>query len=153
MGKPFEINKSCVVGYPQCDFVFSSNRTCFIAYDFEANHLELDIVKEYLISIGVTPVEAGGIFTPGKFVFCQKICSQIIMSKFCIVFLNPRVVDGRPVISPNVFFEYGAMVSFHKQIIPFIEKGRGIPFAENNPAFHNGIMTKEQYEQALAALA
>ncbi len=32
-------------------------------------------------------------------------------------------------------------------------KGKGIAFAENNPAFHNGVMTKEQYEQALAALA
>lgn len=32
-------------------------------------------------------------------------------------------------------------------------KGKGISFAENNPAFHNGMFTKEQYEQALAELA
>ncbi len=28
-------------------------------------------------------------------------------------------------------------------------KGKGVPFAENNPAFHNGMMTQEQYELAL----
>jgi transketolase len=28
-------------------------------------------------------------------------------------------------------------------------KGKGISFAENNVAFHNGIMTQEQYERAL----
>ncbi len=31
-------------------------------------------------------------------------------------------------------------------------KGKGISFAENNVAFHNGAMTKEQYEQALEEL-
>lgn len=31
-------------------------------------------------------------------------------------------------------------------------KGKGVSFAENTAAFHNGIMSKEQYEQALAEL-
>ncbi len=31
-------------------------------------------------------------------------------------------------------------------------KGKGISFAENNAAFHNGAMTPEQYEQALREL-
>ena len=31
-------------------------------------------------------------------------------------------------------------------------KGKGIPFAENTAAFHNGMMTREQYDQALAGL-
>lgn len=31
-------------------------------------------------------------------------------------------------------------------------KGKGIPFAENNPAFHNGMMTQEQYDLALRLL-
>jgi len=31
-------------------------------------------------------------------------------------------------------------------------KGKGIPFAENTAAFHNGSMTREQYETALAGL-
>lgn len=31
-------------------------------------------------------------------------------------------------------------------------KGKGIPFAENQAAFHNGTLTKEQYEEALRVL-
>jgi transketolase len=31
-------------------------------------------------------------------------------------------------------------------------KGKGIPFAENTAAFHNGILTQEQYDAALAEL-
>lgn len=42
-------------------------------------------------------------------------------------------------------------------IIARTVKGKGISFAENNPAFHNGIMNEEQYEKAIreidAALA
>jgi transketolase len=32
-------------------------------------------------------------------------------------------------------------------------KGKGIPFAENNAAFHNGIMTEEQYQYACSLMA
>ena len=31
-------------------------------------------------------------------------------------------------------------------------KGKGVSFAENTAAFHNGIMSKEQYEQALSEI-
>jgi transketolase len=31
-------------------------------------------------------------------------------------------------------------------------KGKGIPFAEDTAAFHNGILTREQYDAALAQL-
>jgi transketolase len=37
-------------------------------------------------------------------------------------------------------------------IIAHTIKGKCIPFAENNPAFHNGTMTKEQYEMACTLL-
>jgi len=37
-------------------------------------------------------------------------------------------------------------------IIAHTVKGKGIPFAENNAAFHNGIMSQEQYRQALEAV-
>lgn len=38
-------------------------------------------------------------------------------------------------------------------IIAHTVKGKGIPFAENNAAFHNGIMTKEQYESICKILS
>jgi transketolase len=31
-------------------------------------------------------------------------------------------------------------------------KGKGVPFAENDPAFHNGILTDDQYKLALAEI-
>jgi transketolase len=37
-------------------------------------------------------------------------------------------------------------------IIAHTVKGKGISFAENNPAFHNGAMTREQYETAYKSL-
>ena len=40
-----------------------------------------------------------------------------------------------------------------KMIIARTVKGKGLPFAENNVAFHNGELTKEQYEKACADLA
>jgi len=40
-----------------------------------------------------------------------------------------------------------------KMIIARTVKGKGIPFAENNVAFHNGKLTQEQYEEACADLA
>jgi transketolase len=32
-------------------------------------------------------------------------------------------------------------------------KGKGVSFAENTAAFHNGVMTQEQYDKALAEIA
>lgn len=40
-----------------------------------------------------------------------------------------------------------------KMIIAHTIKGKGLPFTENNVAFHNGELTKEQFEKACAALA
>ena len=37
-------------------------------------------------------------------------------------------------------------------ILAHTVKGKGISFAENNAAFHNGTMTQEQYETALREL-
>jgi transketolase len=38
-------------------------------------------------------------------------------------------------------------------IIAQTVKGKGLAFAENNPAFHNGLITKEQYDLALSVFA
>jgi transketolase len=40
-----------------------------------------------------------------------------------------------------------------KMIVAHTTKGKGIPFAENRPEFHNGTLTAAQYELALLALA
>ena len=38
-------------------------------------------------------------------------------------------------------------------IIAHTVKGKGVSFAENVPSYHNGALTAEQYEQAMAELA
>ena len=43
MDKTIRRNEICVIGLPRCDFVFSSTRTCFIAYGFEESPLEMTI--------------------------------------------------------------------------------------------------------------
>ena len=37
-------------------------------------------------------------------------------------------------------------------VIAHTLKGKGISFTENTPAFHNNLMTQEQFEQALFEL-
>jgi hypothetical protein len=81
-------NEVCIVGLPRCDFVFSSTRTCFIAYGFQNSPLEVSVLRRLLEDRGIQAEEAGGSIAPGQNVFCAKICSKIIMAQFCIVLIN-----------------------------------------------------------------
>jgi len=66
---------------------------------------------------------------------------------------NVATVDGHDVGALLEAFENGAAKGgCPRLIVANTVKGKGIPFAENTAAFHNGAMTKEQYETALAEL-
>jgi hypothetical protein len=82
MDKSIRLNQICVIGLPRCDFVFSSTRTCFIAYGFRDSALEMGILRHLLEDRGIQPIEAGGALAPGQNAFCAKICSKIITSQF-----------------------------------------------------------------------
>jgi hypothetical protein len=114
----------CVVGLPACDYVFSSTRSCFIAYGFSTSSLERDILISVLTERGIEPVEAGGHLSPGKFAFCTKICSKIILSQFCIILAN-KDAEGA---NANVNMEYGLMLGHNKYVIPFQREGEALPF-------------------------
>lgn len=71
--------------------------------------------------------------------FCDKICSQIKGSRFCVAILNDpivtRQVEGTidKVVnvrapSANVYYELGMAVAFGKDIIPTIRKAAKLPF-------------------------
>jgi transketolase len=49
--------------------------------------------------------------------------------------------------------EAGAEKNRPTAIVAHTVKGKGVSFAENNPAFHHSAMTLEQYERALKELA
>ncbi len=99
MDKTIRKNEICIIGLPRCDFVFSSTRTCFIAYGFSDSPLEKDILKDLLEQRGIQPVEAGGALAPAQNAFCAKICSKIITSQFCVVLINNEESEGREI--PN----------------------------------------------------
>ena len=61
MDKTIRRNEVCVIGLPRCDFVFSSTRTCFIAYGFEESPLEMTIIRRLLEERSIQAVEAGAV--------------------------------------------------------------------------------------------
>lgn len=128
MDKRIRRNELCIVGLPRCDFVFSSTRTCFIAYGFLQSSLETSILRYLLERRGIQPEEAGGSLAPGQNAFCTKICSKIITSQFSIIILNNKIEDGREIPNANVNMEYGLMLGFNKYVIPFQRESQTLPF-------------------------
>lgn len=128
MDKRIRRNEVCVIGLPRCDFVYSSTRTCFIAYGFQESPLERGILRRVLEERGVQAVEAAGALAPAQNAFCAKICSKIITSQFCAVLLNNEESDGREVPNANVNMEYGLMLGFNKYVIPFQRATQRLPF-------------------------
>lgn len=129
-------NEVCVIGLPQCNYVFSSTNSCFIAYGFNTSALEKDIITNLLIERDIEPIEAGNRVEPGHFAYCTKICSKIITARFCIVLLNEDAVTlehGVTTTKPNsnVNIEYGQMIGFNKFVIPFQNEKFALPFNVN----------------------
>jgi hypothetical protein len=81
--------------------------------------MEMTILRNLLQQKGIQCEEAGGQLAPGQNAFCQKICSKIITSQFCIVLLNQDEKKGKLVPNANVNIEYGLMLGFNKYLIPF----------------------------------
>lgn len=128
MDKRIRRNEICVIGLPRCDFVFSSTRSCFIAYGFEESKLEMTIIRNILEKKGIQAIEAGGHTTPGQNAYCAKICSKIIAAQFCIVLLNNDMRDNQESPNANVNMEYGLMLGFNKYVIPFQRESQKLPF-------------------------
>jgi predicted nucleotide-binding protein len=128
MDKTIRKNQICIIGQPRCDFVYSSTRTCFIAYGFNESSLEMDLMKKLLEERGILPIEAGGYLAPAQNAFCAKICSKIITSQFCIALLNNDEKNGNEIPNANVNMEYGLMLGFNKYVIPFQKESQKLPF-------------------------
>jgi hypothetical protein len=128
MDKRIRRNEICVIGLPRCDFVFSSTRTCFIAYGFEESPLEMTILRRVLEERGIQAIEAGGALAPAQNAFCAKICSKIITAQFCAVLLNSEESEGGEIPNANVNMEYGLMLGFNKYVIPFQRASQNLPF-------------------------
>lgn len=128
MDKTIRRNETCIIGLPRCDFVFSSTRTCFIAYGFDESTLEMTLLRKLLEERSIQPVEAGGSFAPAQSAFCAKICSKIIASQFCVALLNNDEKDNIEIPNANVNMEYGLMLGFNKYVIPYQKESQKLPF-------------------------
>ncbi len=142
-------NEKCIIGLPRCDFVFSSTRSCFIAYGFGTSTLETAVLRQLLEHRGVEGIEAGGARSPGEHAFCVKICSKIITSQFCVVLLNNEIKNGHEMPNANVNMEYGLMLGFNKYVIPFQRMGQELPF--NVAALDTIKYTNEDFQSKAAA--
>ncbi len=66
---------------------------------------------------------------------------------------NVLNVDGHNIAAVvEALDRAGGMKVMPTVIVADTIKGKGVSFAENNAAFHNGIMSQEQYDMALAEL-
>lgn len=131
MEKPVKVNKRCLVRNQECKRKFSGSRICFVACpDNTEIGLELDIIKKTLRSVNIEPYIAVDKRELQKDIFCEKICSKIIESNFCIVILNDVKDKADDVRKPNanVYYEYGLMTAFGKRIIPIQIDGHNLAF-------------------------
>lgn len=72
--------------------------------------------------------------------FCDKICSKILGSQFCVVMLNDPIIQPEQYPDsakkgvvlrgprPNVYYEYGIAVAANKNIIPVMRRDMKLPF-------------------------
>jgi hypothetical protein len=88
----------------------------------------MTIIRNILEHRGIQCEEAGGKLAPGQNAFCQKICSKIITSQFCIILLNHDEENGKLVPNANVYMEYGLMLGFNKYLVPFQRETHTLPF-------------------------
>ncbi len=124
------INKECIVRDRPCGRIFNCSNTCFVACaSSEQVALEIDIIKAILLDEEIEPYISVDSFVPAKDIFCTKICTKIIESKFCIVLLSGACDSHGTVISnPNVYYEYGLMTAWDKNIIPVQREDQELAF-------------------------
>lgn len=129
MQKTGRVNQKCIVRDKNCESIFEKSKMCFIASP--ARHevaSELKIIEQKLEDEKIEPYIAVEKYEPQKDIFCEKICSKIIESQFCIVIL--KEVAEKP--NANVYYEYGLMTAFNKKIIPIRPEGQSLAFNIRN---------------------
>ena len=115
-----DVNKTCIVRDRPCGRIFAGSNTCFVACPApDEVGLEIDIIKSALLDEEIEPYIAVEHFEAARDIFCTKICTKIIESKFCVIVLSGKTTEEGVVMpNPNVYYEYGAMTAWNKYIIP-----------------------------------
>lgn len=131
MAISIKVNDRCLVRHQDCKRIFGGSRTCFVACpNSEEIALELEIIRQKLREANVEPYIAVDQREFQKDIFCEKICTKVIESLFCIVILNDvtDAIDSVRKPNANVYYEYGLMTAFRKRIIPVQSMGHSLAF-------------------------
>ena len=131
MALTIKVNENCLVRHQDCKRIFGGSRICFVVCpNSDEISLELEIIRQKLREVNIEPYVAIDEREFQKDIFCEKICTKIIESQFCIVILNdvkdPKDNVQKP--NANVYYEYGLMTAFRKQIIPIQLDGHNLAF-------------------------
>jgi hypothetical protein len=125
------VNEECLVRHQDCKRIFGGSRICFVACpNSDKIALELEIIRQKLREVNIEPYVAIDEREFQKDIFCEKICTKIIESQFCITVLNDvkDTQDGINKPNANVYYEYGLMTAFRKKNIPIQLDGQNLAF-------------------------
>lgn len=131
MAIKIRVHDRCLVRHQDCRRIFGGSRTCFVACpNSDEIALELEIIRQKLREANIEPYIAVDQRDFQKDIFCEKICTKIIESLFCVVVLNDVTDIGDGVRKPNanVYYEYGLMTAFEKKIVPVQLAGHSLAF-------------------------
>jgi len=121
MALTIQANEKCLVRHADCKRILGGSRICFVACpNSDEIALELEVIKQKLRQVNIEPYIAVDNRDFQKDIFCEKICTKIIESQFCIVILNDvrDPIDQIRKPNANVYYEYGLMTAFRKIMIP-----------------------------------
>ncbi len=120
--KPGERLEKCLFANRPCDRIVGRQAdVVFIAApSADGYHFEVEAAKAVIASNGMQPEVAVHEQLLSEDIFCEKVCTKIIESRFCVVFLNGS--------NPNVFYEYGLMRPFRKRVISLLREDEKPPF-------------------------
>ena len=112
----------CLFANRPCDRVAGKQSDVVFIAAPSANeyHFEVDAAKQVVADAKLRPEVAVHKHLLSLDVFCEKICTPIVESRFCIVILNGE--------NPNVFYEYGLMRPLRKKVISLQRQDEKPPF-------------------------
>jgi len=146
---PLSRNAKCVFRDQPCGRVFASTNIAFIACpDPSTIYAELQVLRKVLLAKGISPYVAVENYEPARDIHCEKVCTKIIESRFCIVVLSSSERVGTTP-SANIYFEFGLMSGFAKRIIPIQSDSEILQF--NVQSLDTVRYTIKDFEEKLSA--
>jgi hypothetical protein len=99
---------------PYCGHFSGSEESVFIAVPEKVKYeMEINTLNDLLRAKGLKAYIMPELSDHDKIMFCERVCSKIISSRFCLVFTDKNLAR-----SVDVHLSYGIMLAFDKIVIP-----------------------------------